>query len=96
MEEIGIDMWIHTPHTLDELVASPFDLVVALSPEARAAVEARGFETGALEEWSVIDPTTTEGNREAVLSAYRTLRDQLQGMVRERLSPLVSGGSQSG
>jgi uncharacterized protein (UPF0262 family)/protein-tyrosine-phosphatase len=96
MEEIGIDMSIHTPHTLDELVASPFDLVVALSPEARAAVEARGFETGALEEWSVIDPTTTEGNREAVLSAYRTLRDQLQGMVRERLSPLVSGGSQSG
>ena len=96
MEEIGIDMSIHTPHTLDELVASPFDLVVALSPEARAAVEARGFETGALEEWSVIDPTTTEGNREAVLSAYRTLRDQLQGMVRERLSPMVSGGSQSG
>jgi uncharacterized protein (UPF0262 family)/protein-tyrosine-phosphatase len=96
MEEIGVDMSIHTPHTLDELVASPFDLVIALSPEAREAVERRGFEVGTLEEWSVIDPTATEGNREAVLSAYRTLRDQLQGKVRERLKPWVSGSSQSG
>jgi uncharacterized protein (UPF0262 family)/protein-tyrosine-phosphatase len=96
MEELGVDMSIHTPHTLDELAASRFDLVVALSPEARAAVEARGLEMGALEEWSVIDPTAADGNREAVLSAYRTLRDQLQTKVRERLGPLVSGGSQSG
>jgi len=96
MEELGVDMSIHTPHTLDELAASRFDLVVALSPEARTAVEVRGVEMGALEEWSVIDPTAADGNREAVLSAYRTLRDQLQTMVRERLGPLVSGGSQSG
>jgi uncharacterized protein (UPF0262 family)/protein-tyrosine-phosphatase len=96
MEELGVDMSIHTPHTLDELAASRFDLVVALSPEARTAVEVRGVEMGALEEWSVIDPTAADGNREAVLSAYRTLRDQLQTKVRERLGPLVSGGSQSG
>jgi uncharacterized protein (UPF0262 family)/protein-tyrosine-phosphatase len=96
MEELGVDMSIHTPHTLDELAASRFDLIVALSPEARTAVEVRGVEMGALEEWSVIDPTAADGNREAVLSAYRTLRDQLQTKVRERLGPLVSGGSQSG
>jgi uncharacterized protein (UPF0262 family)/protein-tyrosine-phosphatase len=96
MEELGVDMSVHTPHTLDELAASRFDLVVALSPEAKTAVETRGLEMGALEEWSVIDPTAIDGNREAVLSAYRTLRDQLQTKVRERLGPLVSGGSQSG
>lgn len=96
MEELGVDMSVHTPHTLDELAASRFDLVVALSPEAKAAVETRALEMGALEEWSVIDPTAIDGNREAVLSAYRTLRDQLQTKVRERLGPLVSGGSQSG
>ena len=36
------------------------------------------------------DPTEVEGNREAVLSAYRTLRDSLQKRVRERLEQLVA------
>jgi protein-tyrosine-phosphatase len=96
MEEIGVDMSVHTPHTLDELMANRFDLVVTLSDDGREAVEQRGFETGAREHWPTGDPTTVEGNREAVLSAYRTLRDTLQKRVRERLEPLVAGGSQSG
>jgi len=96
MEEIGVDMSVHTPHTLDELMANRFDLVVTLSDDGREAVEQRGFETGANEHWPTPDPTTVEGNREAVLSACRTLRDTLQKRVRERLEPLVAGGSQSG
>jgi uncharacterized protein (UPF0262 family)/protein-tyrosine-phosphatase len=95
MEEIGIDMSIHTPHTMDELVANKFDLVVTLSPDAPEAVKKRGLEMSAIEHWPMPDPTETEGNREAVLSAYRTLRDTLQKRVRERLQPLVAGGSQS-
>jgi protein-tyrosine-phosphatase len=95
MEEIGVDMSVHTPHTLDELVANYFDLVVTLSADAPAAVEKRGFEMGAVEHWPMPDPTETEGNREVVLSAYRTLRDSLQTQVRERLAPLVAAGSQA-
>lgn len=95
MEEIGIDMSIHTPHTMDELVANRFDLVVTLSADAAAAVERRGLEMGASEHWPVPDPAEIEGNREAVLSAYRGLRDSLQLKVRERLEPLVAGGSQT-
>lgn len=91
MEEVGIDMSVHTPHTLDELTATHFDLVVTLSPDAGDAVKRRGLETSALENWPVIDPTTLEGNREAILSGYRTLRDTLQKRVRERLEPLLSG-----
>ena len=34
-----------------------------------------------------------EGNRELVLNAYRDLRDSLRRKVRERLEPLISGGS---
>lgn len=93
MEEVGVDMSVHTPHTMDELVANRFDLVVTLSPEADEAVRKRGLEMGALEHWNVSDPTLVEGNREAVLSAYRTLRDTLQQKVRERLEPLVATGS---
>jgi uncharacterized protein (UPF0262 family)/protein-tyrosine-phosphatase len=96
MEEIGIDMSVHTPHTMDELVANHFDLVVTLSPDAADAVARRGLEMGAHEHWPLPDPTDTEGNREAVLSAYRGLRDSLQQRVRERLAPLVAGGSQTG
>ena len=95
MEEIGVDMSVHTPHTMDELVANRFDLVVTLSPDAPEAVKRRGLEMGALEHWPMSDPSLAEGNREAVLSAYRTLRDTLQKRVRERLGPLVAGGSQT-
>ena len=95
IEEIGVDMSIHTPHTMDELVANRFDLVVTLSPDAPEAVEKRGLEMGAIEHWPMPDPTETEGNREAVRSAYRTLRDTLQKRVRERLEPLAAGGSQA-
>jgi uncharacterized protein (UPF0262 family)/protein-tyrosine-phosphatase len=95
MEEIDVDMSVHTPHTMDELMANRFDLVVTLSPDAADAVEQRHIEMGQGEHWPMPDPTTVEGNREAVLSAYRTLRDTLQKRVRERLEPLVAGGSQS-
>ncbi|HEV7277023.1 MAG TPA: arsenate reductase ArsC [Devosiaceae bacterium] len=95
MEEIGIDMSVHTPHTMDELAATPFDLVVTLSSDARDAVDGGGLETGGREHWPTADPTLVEANREAILSAYRTLRDSLQLQVRERLEPLVASGSQS-
>lgn len=95
MEEIGIDMSVHTPHTMDELVANRFDLLVTLSPDAVEAVASRDYVAGSREHWPTADPTTVEGNREAVLSAYRTLRDSLQMRVRERLEPLVAGGSQT-
>jgi protein-tyrosine-phosphatase len=90
MEEIGIDMSVHTPHTMDELMANRFDLVVTLSEDAREAVATRGLEAGSNEHWPTPDPTIVEGNREAVLSAYRTLRDTLQQKVRARLEHLTA------
>jgi uncharacterized protein (UPF0262 family)/protein-tyrosine-phosphatase len=89
MEEIGIDMSVHTPHTMNELAASHFDLVVTLSGDAPEAVDRRGFEVVARDHWLMPDPTLVEGNREAVLSAYRSLRDTLQVKVRERLEHFV-------
>jgi protein-tyrosine-phosphatase len=95
MEEIGVDMSVHTPHTLDELMATRFDLVVTLSPDAAEAIEERHIDMARGEHWPMPDPTTVEGNREAVLSAYRTLRDMLNKRVREGLEPLLAGGSQT-
>lgn len=95
MEEVGVDMSVHTPHILDELVANRFDLVVTLSDDAPEAVVKKGLEAGAVEHWPTPDPSLVEGSRDLVLNAYRELRDQLRLRVRERLEPLVSGGSQS-
>ncbi len=95
MEEAGIDMSVHTPHILDELVANRFDLVITLSEDAPDAVARKGLEAGAVEHWPLADPSLVEGNREQRLDAYRGLRDTLRRRVRERLEPLVSGGSQS-
>ena len=95
MEEVGIDMSVHTPHILDELVANKFDLVITLSEDAPEAVARKGLEAKAVEQWQVEDPSLVEGNRALVLDAYRGLRDQLRRRVRERLEPLVSGGSQN-
>jgi len=95
MEEIGIDMSIHTPHILDELVANRFDLVITLSDDAPDAVAKKGLEAGEIEQWTVPDPSLVEGSRDVVLSAYRELRDGLRRRVRARLEPLVSGSSQS-
>ncbi|SHF38334.1 Uncharacterized protein, UPF0262 family [Devosia limi DSM 17137] len=95
MEEVGIDMSVHTPHILDELVANRFDLVITLSADAPEAVRRKGLESGAVEHWQVEDPSLVEGNREVVLAAYRELRDSLRKRVRTRLEALVSGGSQT-
>jgi uncharacterized protein (UPF0262 family)/protein-tyrosine-phosphatase len=96
MEEVGVDMSVHTPHTMDELMASRFDLIVTLAEDAADAVVRRGLEAGAIEHWPVIDPTEAEGNRQVQLDAYRALRDNLEERLRTRLPALIAGGSQTG
>lgn len=95
MEEMGIDMSVHTPHTLDELAAMHFDLVVPMSTEAAEAVAARKIAAASVERWDVLDPSREDGSREQRLDAYRQVRDMLDRRVRDRLATLVAGGSQS-
>ncbi|UJQ95961.1 hypothetical protein [Mariluticola halotolerans] len=94
MEEIGIDMSVHTPHTMDELVATRFDLVVTLSDDAKQAVAGRNLEVAAIEHWPMDDPTLVEGSRQVKLDAYRALREALDKRIRDRIAALLAGGSQ--
>lgn len=94
MEEIGIDMSVHTPHTMDELVATRFDLVITLSDDAKEAVAKRKLEVGTIEHWQVDDPSLVEGARAVKLDAYRDLRNALEERIKARLAVLVAGGSQ--
>ena len=94
MEEIGVDMSVHTPHTMDELVATSFDMLITLSDEAPDAVAVRNYKIGKQTEWHVSDPTLVDGNRAQKLDAYRALREDLTSRIQTELQSLVSGGSQ--
>ncbi len=87
MEELGIDISAHRPAALDDLHATSFDLIVALSPDAhRKALEIAGRFAVEVEHWPTPDPTGTCGNREQIMSAYRAVRDELFRHVKKRFS----------
>jgi protein-tyrosine-phosphatase len=97
MEEVGIDLANHRAKTLEELEeyeGFDFDLVISLSPEAHhSALEFTRTHPVKVEYWPTEDPTTSEGNRNQRLDAYRAVRDELMKRIRERFAsaPAVSG-----
>jgi len=93
MAETGLDLAAHQPQTFDELDDDAFDLVVSLTPEAQhRAVELARRRAIDLEYWPTSDPTLAAGSREAVLDAYRALRDALKARIRERFGGALNPG----
>ncbi len=85
MEELGIDISIHKPISIDELFDTSFDVVISLSPEAHhKALEMTRTMAVECEYWPTIDPSLTEGSREQLLHAYRQMRDQLSKRIRDK------------
>jgi protein-tyrosine-phosphatase len=89
MEEIGISIENHRAKTFDDLEDTSFDVIVTLSPEAQhSAVEMTRTMACDIEFWHTFDPSIIEGNREARLSAYREVRDELMKRILERFPPM--------
>jgi protein-tyrosine-phosphatase len=87
MEEIGIDVTKHTPHTLADLHDTSFDLIITLSPEAHhQALELTRTMAVDVEYWPTLDATAMHGvgNREQILQAYRDVRDSLFRRIKRR------------
>jgi protein-tyrosine-phosphatase len=87
MEEIGIDVSQHAPHTLRDLHDTSFDLIVTLSPEAHhQALELTRTMAVDVEYWPTLDATMMlgHGSREQVLQYYRGVRDQLFERIKRR------------
>ncbi|MCX5571727.1 MULTISPECIES: arsenate-mycothiol transferase ArsC [Kaistia] len=94
MEESGLDLTRHRPHTIEELEDTNFDLVVTLSPQAHhRALELTRTMAVTVEYWPMPDPTLVDGTREQRLDAYRDVRDQLRRRIKDRFgwAPLPSG-----
>ncbi len=78
MDEIGIDMSKHRPHTFEDLEDSYFDLVVTLSPQAHhKALELTRTLASEVVYWPTLDATAVEGSREHILESYRQVREGL-------------------
>jgi protein-tyrosine-phosphatase len=87
MDEIGIDVSTHHPHTIEQLHDTSFDLIVTLSPEAHhQALELTRTMAVDVEYWPTLDATMMlgQGSREQVLATYRGVRDQLFRKIRSR------------
>jgi len=83
MDEIGLDLSDHHPKSFDDLEDASFDLVISLTPEAQhRAVELTRTNACELEYWPTMDPTAVEGSREAILTAYREVRDSLMDRIK--------------
>ena len=78
MKEIGIDISGHRPKLLDHMMATSFDVIVTLTPEAQhRAVELTRSSACEVVCWRTFDPSLVEGNREVRLTAYRAAREAL-------------------
>jgi protein-tyrosine-phosphatase len=85
MDEIGIDLKKHRPHSFEDLEDSAFDLLVTLSSEAKMKADDMSRTMAIeIESWSVLDPSQTQGSREQILDAYRAVRDDIVKKVRTR------------
>jgi protein-tyrosine-phosphatase len=85
MDEVGLDLTRHRPHSIEDLADSGFDLVITLSPEAetyaRDMTKTMAIE---VEHWATPDPSVTQGSRSQILEAYRDVRDGLQKRIGTR------------
>ena len=85
LDEIGIDISGHNPKSFEDLQDTSYDLVISLTPEAQhQAVELTRTMACELEYWPTADPTDASGNREAILDAFRDLRDKLVARIKDR------------
>ncbi len=94
MEEIGIDLSGHTPKSFDNLPDASFDVIVTLSPQAQhRAIELTRTLAATVEYWPTYDPSMFEGgSREAILSGYREIREQIRARIESRFpkAPMAS------
>lgn len=87
MEEIGIDLSHLHPKSFEMLADTSFDLIIALSPQARhKALELTRAMAVEVEYWKVPDPSAHEGTREQRLDNYRQARDTIFAFLKERFA----------
>jgi len=84
MDEIGLSLARHKPHTFEDLEDAMFDVILTLSPEAHHwALEMTRTMAVEVSYWPTPDPTAVFGTRDQKLAAYREVRDLLWKRIRD-------------
>lgn len=87
MKEFDVAMEDHEPKSLEGVKLKEFDVIITLTPEA--AVEARRYlPHESIEFWDIENPSDERGGREAILEAYRRVRDTLAARLKSRFPEL--------
>lgn len=85
--EIGMSLGDYEPKAVSDIRLELFDLVIALTPEAAAEVR-RLLPRERIEFWPIENPSDVRGDREALMDAYRSVRDELRARIRVRFPAL--------
>lgn len=92
-QEIDVELSTHRSRSFEEMRdwgddLGSFDLIVALSPASqRMALELTRVAHLDVEYWPIMDPAGLAEGREAKLTLYRNVRDQIQKRMIERFGP---------
>ncbi|MBV9220100.1 MAG: arsenate reductase ArsC [Methylobacteriaceae bacterium] len=93
MEEVGLDIARHRPHSFEDLEDTSFDVIVSLSPEAHHhALELTRTMAVDVIYWPTPDPTLASGARDQIFESYRGVRDGLLKRIRETFGRRPMGG----
>lgn len=96
-QEIGVELSTHRSRSFEEMQdwgddLGSFDLIVALSPASqRMALELTRVAHLEVEYWAIMDPAGLAEGREAKLTLYRSVRDQIHKRMIERFGPPQQG-----
>ena len=85
MRQLGIDISGHTSKHVDQVAASPFDLVVTVCDSAQQACPTL---PGArrVEHWPFADPALASGSHPERLARFAQVRDQIRARIAQFLA----------
>lgn len=87
LSEIGMSLGEYEPKAVSDIRLEGFDLVIALTPEAAAEIR-RFLPRDRIEFWPIENPSDVRGGHDALMDAYRSVRDDLRGRIRVRFPAL--------
>lgn len=87
MGELSIAMGGHEPKALEDVDLGGAEVLIALTPSAAIALRKKAPDR-AIEFWDVENPSDERGSRDAVVEAYRRVRDELATQVCARFPEL--------
>lgn len=92
MQEVGIDISRHRSKNVKEFLGQPIEYVITVCDRAK---EACPIFPGTYKflSWSLDDPATATGTKDAKLEAFRRIRDEISRNIEIQFGPVAKSGT---